>query len=71
MHIGYPCLHQTLATERVRVTQERIRRTFLEKGLAYGRELIGENLDDLQKVIEWNDQHQISFDRMSNNFFPG
>lgn len=70
MRIGYACLNQTLADDKITVNRGMIRRTFMEKGLAYAGELIVQNLQDLQKVIEWNHKHAVGFYRMSSNMFP-
>lgn len=70
MRIGYACLNQTLASEKITVNRGMIRRTFMDKGLAYAGELITQNLHDLRQVIEWNHQHGIGFYRMSSNMFP-
>lgn len=70
MRIGYACLNQTLADDKITVNRGMIRRTFMDKGLAYAGELIIQNLLDLGQVIEWNHQHGVGFYRMSSNMFP-
>lgn len=70
MRIGYACLNQTLAEDKITVNRGMIRRTFLEKGIGYASELIIKNLQDLQQVINWNHRHAIGFYRMSSNMFP-
>ena len=68
--LGYACLNQTLAAEKIMVNRGMIQRTFKEKGLAYASELALNNLQDLVKVINWNYRNGIRFYRLSSNMFP-
>lgn len=68
--IGYACINQTLSNEKISVNRGMIRRTFLERGLPYAGELIVQNLQDLLKIIQWNQAHNISFYRLSSDMMP-
>ena len=57
-------------TPRITTNRTMIRKTFNQKGLGYASELALQNCLDLEKIIEWNEQHQIKFYRMSSNLFP-
>lgn len=47
-----------------------IKRIFFEKGLAYASMLALANVTDLEKVINWNIEHNLLFYRMSSDMFP-
>ncbi|EMR03505.1 UV DNA damage repair endonuclease UvsE [Cesiribacter andamanensis] len=68
--IGYACINQTLSDQKISVNRGMIRKTFLEKGPAYAAELIRLNLQDLARIVDWNQQHGIRFYRMSSDMFP-
>lgn len=70
MNLGYACINQTLAQQKVQVNRSMIRRTFDEKGLNYVSELIQLNLTDLLQILKWNHTQNISFYRMSSEMFP-
>jgi UV DNA damage endonuclease len=47
-----------------------VKRTFLERGLSYVSELSLKNVQDLVKIIEWNNLNGIEMYRMSSDLFP-
>tara|TARA_B100000287_G_scaffold391800_1_gene403722 strand:- start:739 stop:1593 length:855 start_codon:yes stop_codon:yes gene_type:complete len=47
-----------------------IRKTFDQKGLPYASELTLQNCLDLEKIIQWNEDHNIKFYRMSSDIAP-
>ena len=47
-----------------------IRRTFDAKGIEYASALTLQNVKDLYKILEWNQEHDINFYRMSSNMIP-
>ena len=57
-------------TPRITTNRSMIRRTFNERGLEYASTLALQNCLDLEKIIEWNEQHDIKFYRMSSDIFP-
>ncbi|HYF70311.1 MAG TPA: UV DNA damage repair endonuclease UvsE [Ohtaekwangia sp.] len=70
MRIGYACLNNTLAIDKIKVNRSCIRKTFLEKGIAYASSLALQNIIDLEFVVEWNIQNAIPLYRMSSDMFP-
>jgi UV DNA damage endonuclease len=56
--------------EKVTTNRSMIKRTYLQKGVAYASELSLKNCEDLEKIIEWNEQNNIKFFRMSSELFP-
>jgi UV DNA damage endonuclease len=68
--IGYACINQTLSDQKITVNRGMIRKTFLEKGPAYAAGLILQNLQDLARIVDWNQQQGITFYRMSSDMFP-
>ena len=76
---GYACINMQLSNpqdfgghknDRITTNRTMIKRTFQEKGIEYASSLALLNILDLQKVLEWNVQHGISFFRLSSNVFP-
>lgn len=47
-----------------------VKKTFTEKALAYTSLLSLKNIEDLEKVIDWNIQNNITLYRMSSDMFP-
>jgi len=74
MNYGYACINETLSNvpKKIRVTTNRsmIKRTFKEKGINYASELALQNVQDLEKILKWNEQNNIKFFRMSSDIFP-
>ena len=67
---GYACINLTLAARKIFVNRTMIKRTFIEKGMAYASTLALANVIDLEKVINWNIQNKIPFYRMSSDMVP-
>ena len=72
--LGYACINMTFSSlpksKRVTTNRSMIKRTFKEKGIAYASELAVQNIKDLKKILEWNEQNDIKFYRMSSDVFP-
>ena len=47
-----------------------IKRTFKARGISYASELALSNVKALKRVVEWNNQHDISVYRMTSSLFP-
>lgn len=73
-HLGYACINQNFSnlpkSKRITTNRSMIRRTFDEKGLPYVSELVLQNVQDLYKIINWNEENGIKFYRMSSDTFP-
>jgi UV DNA damage endonuclease len=59
-----------LTKQKIQITRGMIRRTFLAKGLSYVSEVALKNVQDLARIIEWNEERGIKLFRMSSNMFP-
>ncbi len=71
INLGYACINMTLQeNEKVQCNRSMIRRTFLAKGISYASELALSNVKALRRVIEWNNQNNISVYRMTSCLFP-
>ncbi len=70
MRLGYCCINLSLKDQGVSTNRGMIRKTFDEKGLEYVSLLIMNNLADLLKVLEWNEENNIKVYRMSSDLFP-
>lgn len=74
LNLGYACINMTLSSgpksKRITTNRSMIKRTFLEKGERYAADLALQNLTDLYKILEWNDENGINFFRVSSEVFP-
>ena len=73
-NLGYACINMELSNapkaKRITTNRSMIKRTFKAKGLTYASELALANCKDLAKILEWNEQHNIRFFRLSSDLFP-
>ena len=71
VNLGYACINSTLQkNENIMCSRGMIKRTFLAKGAPYASELALSNVKALKRVIEWNNQNNISVYRMTSCLFP-
>ena len=69
MNLGYACINMTLG-KKVTTNRTMIKRTFLEKGLDYVSDCVIQNVADLERIIDWNEQNGIKMYRMSSDMMP-
>ena len=73
-NLGYACVNMGLSnlpkSKRITTNRSMIRRTFDDKGLPYASELTLQNCLDLERIIQWNQDHDIKFYRMSSDIAP-
>ena len=69
MSIGYACINMSLG-KSVTTNRTMIKRTFLEKGLDYVSDCVIQNVADLERIIDWNEQNSIKMYRMSSDMMP-
>ena len=80
INLGYACINEELKAplkkgrriirDKITTNRSMILRTFNERGLSYVSELALKNCLDLEKIIQWNEDHEIKFFRMSSELFP-
>ena len=72
MNLGYACINLTLSNTKPRITTNRgmVKKTFIEKGLAYAGDLALQNVKDLLIILKWNQSKGINFFRVSSDLFP-
>ena len=74
LNLGYACINMELSslpkTQRITTNRTMIKKTFKSKGLEYASELALKNVQDLCKIIHWNEENGIKFFRMSSDIFP-
>jgi len=73
--LGYCCINLSINEgrknkDKISVNRGMTKKTFLSKGLSYVSELTIRNLEDLQKILEWNVDNSIFLYRMSSDMFP-
>ena len=80
-NLGYACINMQLSyptkwgnqprgTVPITTNRSMIRRTYKAKGIEYASELSLLNVQDLERVIDWNEANGIKFYRMSSDIFP-
>lgn len=74
MNLGYACINMGFSnlpkSKRITTNRSMIKKTFKSKGLPYASELALQNVKDLKKILEWNEENGIKFYRMSSDIFP-
>lgn len=70
--LGYACINERLKAQRpsIRTNRGMIKRTFQDKGPDYAAKLILENARDLLRILQWNEQNDIRFFRVSSDMLP-
>jgi UV DNA damage endonuclease len=69
--LGYCCINLTLQeSSKITINRGMVKRTFLERGIVYASELALANVKDLEKIIHWNHENDITMYRMSSDMFP-
>jgi len=69
-NLGYCCINLSLKPLGISTNRGMIKRTFIEKGIAYAGEISLKNIVDLKKILQWNVEHGIRIFRMSSSLFP-
>jgi UV DNA damage endonuclease len=69
MSIGYACICLSLG-KKITTNRTMVKRTFIAKGVDYVSDLVLQNVADLEKIIDWNEQNGIKMYRMSSEMFP-
>ena len=67
---GYCCINIELDREGVRTSRTMRKATFEKRGLEYCSELALANVQDLEKVITWNNLRGHKIFRVTSNLFP-
>lgn len=70
MNLGYACINMELSEKGVCTNRGMVKRTYTSRGRAYASELALKNLQDLEKVLEWNAEKGVKVYRMSSCLFP-
>ena len=74
MNLGYACINMELSERpkkhRITTNRSMIRRTFDKEGVDYASHLGYLNVQDLYKILQWNEANGFKFYRMSSNLFP-
>ena len=70
VRIGYASLNQTLRKQGIFVGRTMRLDTIRRRGLSAIHELALQNLDDLRRIIIWNEENGIRFYRMGGDIFP-
>jgi len=69
MNIGYACINLSLG-KKITTNRTMVKRTFIAKGIDYVSDLVLQNVADLEKIIDWNEEMGIKMYRMSSEMFP-
>jgi UV DNA damage endonuclease len=69
MSIGYACINLSLG-KKITTNRTMVKRTFLAKGVDYVSDLVLQNVADLERIIDWNEEMGIKMYRMSSEMFP-
>jgi len=74
MNLGYACINMYFSSlpksQRITTNRSMIKRTFQQRGISYASELALQNIKDLYTILQWNEENDIKFFRLSSDFFP-
>ena len=71
VNLGYACINSTLQKQsKIMCSRGMIKRTWLAKGLPYASQLALQTVQDLQEVVKWNADNNISVYRITSCLFP-
>ncbi|XWV25513.1 UV-damage endonuclease [Tupanvirus deep ocean] len=70
IRIGYACINTELRDFDIFTSRGCILKTFNEKGIEHTKKIVMENIDDLLKILIYNEAHGIRFFRISSCIFP-
>ena len=68
--LGYCCINLTLGESGITANRGMVKKTFMERGMAYASELALKNIKDLYQIISWNNKTGIKMYRMTSDLFP-
>jgi len=69
-NLGYACINTVLRKKNIFCSRTCRLSTLEKKGIEYVKELAIQNINDLQKILEWNLQNNIFFFRISSDLCP-
>jgi UV DNA damage endonuclease len=69
-NVGYACVNVHLAEQGIRASRDIRKDTFAKMSLEEVSKVILSNVRDQKKIVEWNNEHEIKFYRMSSGIFP-
>ncbi len=76
INFGYACVNMNLAypknknDKKIITNRSMIKKTFLNKGIAYASELSFKNCNDLLEILKWNKKNNFNFYRVTSDLFP-
>lgn len=70
IRIGYACINTELRNWNIFTSRTAILDTIEKKGIGYVKQLALDNIDDLLKILIYNEAHGIRFFRISSCIFP-
>ena len=70
IRIGYACINTELRDYDIFTSRSLILKTATIKGIDYVKQLASDNVDDLLKILIFNEAHAIRFFRISSAIFP-
>ena len=70
IQLGLCCLNITMKSEGIYPSRKIIQRIIKRDGIIELKRRVTENLQDLVKMIEWNEEHGIRVFRLSSELFP-
>ncbi|KAK4519574.1 uncharacterized protein ATC70_009810 [Mucor velutinosus] len=70
--LGYACMNTILRKQKPSIFSARTCRlaTVAEKGIDVVKEIALQNVTDMKTMIQWNEDHNIRFMRLSSDMFP-
>jgi UV DNA damage endonuclease len=70
IRLGYAGINQTLRKKHIMANRTCRLSTISENGIEYAMHLLKKNLEDLMKILQWNEAHGIRFFRINSDIAP-
>lgn len=70
VRLGYACISIPLRTKNIYTSRTLTLKSLREKGIAEAKKLAIKNIEDLEKMILYNEENGIRFFRITSNLFP-
>lgn len=70
IQFSYCCINEELSAKGITCNRTMRQKTFLEKGMDYCSQLAFKNINDLYKILEWNNKNNIKLFRITSELFP-
>ena len=70
IRLGYACINTYLRRRHIFTNRTTRQETLKKEGMGYAMELLKQNLEDMLKILQWNEKNKIRLYRVSSEIAP-